>query len=139
MMIIKKERNKMSTVLFVIIGLVVGLLIGAIFTRQFSSKVKKFNEMKKELEQAKLELFTQKQVIIKHFSHSAEILDNMAKDFRQLYKHMAENSSTLLSKDELEQLIEKMPSSVLTDSKSPLNDEPKELLKNDTSQDNKVK
>jgi len=31
-----------------------------------------------------------------HFARSAELLDNMAHDYRQLYQHMAKSSSQLL-------------------------------------------
>lgn len=86
---------------YLIIGIVVGVIVGIIIANVLSPKARKYTKVKRELEATKQELTNQKQVIVKHFSHSAEILDNMAKDFRRLYQHMAENSSTLLSDTEL--------------------------------------
>lgn len=90
-----------EVITYLIIGLVIGFIIGLIATSLFSGKIRQYNRLKKELETTKQELASQKQIIVKHFSHSAEILDNMANDFRRLYKHMAENSSHLLSAEDI--------------------------------------
>ena len=66
-----------------------------------SPKGRKYAKAKRELEQTQEELATQKQMIVKHFSHSAEILDNMAKEFRRLYQHMAENSGKFISSEDM--------------------------------------
>ncbi|WP_392560957.1 DUF1043 family protein [Orbus sturtevantii] len=94
--------SEMTT--YLIMGLVLGAIIGIIITNVFSSKARKYEQMKRELEVTKQELATQKQMIIKHFSHSAEILDNMAKEFRRLYQHMADNSNNLVSQEDLNTL-----------------------------------
>lgn len=94
--------SEMTT--YLIIGLVLGLIIGVIFTNVLSPKSRKYNQVKRDLDEAKQELVAQKQMIVKHFSHSAEILDNMAKEFRRLYQHMAENSSNLISQEDLDSL-----------------------------------
>lgn len=86
--------------LYLAIGILIGFAIGWVITNVFSRKAKKYNSVKKELEQTKLELSTQKQMIVKHFSHSAEILDKMATDFRKLYKHMADNSSAFMTEQD---------------------------------------
>lgn len=91
-------------VTYLIIGLVLGFIIGVICANILSPKSRKFNQVKRELDEAKQELVTQKQMVVKHFSSSAEILDNMAKEFRRLYQHMAENSTNLLSQKDLEML-----------------------------------
>ncbi|WP_081301240.1 YhcB family protein [Gilliamella sp. wkB178] len=86
---------------YLIIGLIVGFIIGLIFMSIISPKARKYAKVKRELEQTQEELNAQKQMIVKHFSHSAEILDNMAKDFRRLYQHMAENSGQLISGNDI--------------------------------------
>ncbi|QIQ20363.1 YhcB family protein [Zophobihabitans entericus] len=88
---------------YLVIGAVVGLLVGLILSNILNPKLRKYRKIKKELDDTKQELVNQKQVIAKHFSHSAELLDNMARDFRRLYQHMAENSSQLLSDAELKE------------------------------------
>ncbi|OCG18617.1 MULTISPECIES: YhcB family protein [unclassified Gilliamella] len=89
---------------YLIIGLVIGFIIGFIFVSVISPKARKYAKVKQELDQTKDELRVQKQMIAKHFSHSAEILDSMAKDFRRLYQHMAENSSQFMDSDNVQSL-----------------------------------
>ncbi|MBC9129830.1 DUF1043 family protein [Frischella sp. Ac13] len=91
-------------VIYLVIGLAFGITLGIILANVFSPKSRKFNLLQRELEEAKQQLITQKQTIVKHFSHSAEILDNMAKDFRRLYQHMAENSNNLISQEDINSL-----------------------------------
>ncbi|QYN45076.1 MULTISPECIES: YhcB family protein [unclassified Gilliamella] len=88
-------------IIYLSIGLVMGFIIGAIFMNVLSPKARRFASVKRELEQAQEELKTQKQMIAKHFSHSAEILDNMAKEFRRLYQHMAENSQQIMGNENM--------------------------------------
>ncbi len=89
---------------YLIIGLVIGFIVGFIFISVISPNARKYAKVKQELAQTKDELITQKQIIAKHFSHSAEILDNMAKEFRRLYQHMAENSSQFIDGDKVASL-----------------------------------
>lgn len=103
--------SEMTT--YLIIGLILGIIVGIIFTNVLSSKSRKYNKVKRDLEEAQKELVTQKQMIVKHFSHSAEILDNMAKEFRRLYQHMAENSSHLISPEDLNALNSKSKAMLL--------------------------
>lgn len=49
-----------------------------------------------ELEKNKAELEEYREELVSHFARSAELLDNMATDYRQLYQHMAKSSSSLL-------------------------------------------
>ncbi|MCO6548244.1 YhcB family protein [Gilliamella sp. BG6] len=89
---------------YLIIGFVIGFIICFIFISVISPKARKYAKVKQELDQTKDELIAQKQMIAKHFSHSAEILDNMAKDFRRLYQHMAENSSQFMDSGNIQAL-----------------------------------
>lgn len=52
--------------------------------------------MQYELEKSKAELADYREELTNHFARSAELLDNMAHDYRQLYQHMAKSSSQLL-------------------------------------------
>ena len=49
-----------------------------------------------ELEKNKAELDEYREELVSHFARSAELLDTMAHDYRQLYQHMAKSSSSLL-------------------------------------------
>ncbi|WP_392566384.1 DUF1043 family protein [Utexia brackfieldae] len=83
--------------LYLAIGAIVGAILGVIIASILSPRARRYNQVKRELDATKQELISQKQMIVKHFSHSAELLDNMAKEFRTLYQHMAENSNALLA------------------------------------------
>lgn len=104
-----------EAITYLIIGVILGIIIGVIATNIMSPKTRKYNIAKQELDEAKRELANQKQVIVKHFSHSAEILDNMAKDFRRLYQHMAENSSNLLSEEDIKNSVYNSPALEITE------------------------
>ncbi|WP_392558358.1 YhcB family protein [Orbus mooreae] len=114
-------------VTYLIIGLVLGVIIGVILTNVLSPKSRKYNQVKHDLEDAKKELVAQKQMIVKHFSHSAEILDNMAKEFRRLYQHMVENSNNLISQEDLDAL--KVDPSIIITNKEHINTENKDQPK----------
>jgi uncharacterized protein len=90
-----------SMMTYIAIGLIIGFIVSMIFMNVFSKKGRKLAKVKRELEQAQEELEAQKQIMVKHFSHSAEILDNMAKEFRRLYQHIAETSGQLVNSDDM--------------------------------------
>ncbi|KES16285.1 hypothetical protein GASC598P17_010290 [Gilliamella apis SCGC AB-598-P17] len=89
--------NNMMT--YIVIGLVIGFILGMIFMNFISPKGRKYIKAQRELEQTQEELASQKQMMVKHFSHSAEILDNMAKEFRRLYQHIAESSGQFVNNE----------------------------------------
>ncbi|WP_338560475.1 Z-ring associated protein ZapG [Erwinia sp. E_sp_B04_7] len=81
---------------YALIGLVVGLIIGAVAMRFGNSKLREQRSMQYELEKTKAELADYREELTGHFAQSAELLDNMARDYRQLYQHMAKGSNDLL-------------------------------------------
>lgn len=81
---------------YALIGLVAGLLIGALAMRFGNKKLRAQRSMQYELEKTKAELADYREELTSHFAQSAELLDNMARDYRQLYQHMAKGSNDLL-------------------------------------------
>lgn len=81
---------------YALIGLVVGLIVGAIAMRFGSGKLRQQKAQQNELEKNKQELEEYREELVSHFARSAELLDTMANDYRQLYQHMAKSSSHLL-------------------------------------------
>ncbi|AKH90064.1 MULTISPECIES: Z-ring associated protein ZapG [Edwardsiella] len=81
---------------YALIGLVVGLIIGALAMRFGNRKLRQQQALQDELEKSKTDLDQYRQELVNHFARSAELLDNMAKDYRQLYQHMATSSNNLL-------------------------------------------
>lgn len=79
-----------------LIGLVVGLIIGAVAMRFGNKKLREQHTVQYELDKSKAELEDYRKELTSHFARSAELLDNMAQDYRQLYQHMAKGSNNLL-------------------------------------------
>lgn len=81
---------------YALIGLVVGLISGALAMRFGNRKLRQQQALQDELEKSKTDLDQYRQELVNHFARSAELLDNMAKDYRQLYQHIATSSNNLL-------------------------------------------
>ena len=81
---------------YALIGLVVGIAIGAVAMRFGNRKLRQQQVLQNELEKSKTDLEEYRQELVGHFARSAELLDNMARDYRQLYQHMAKSSNNLL-------------------------------------------
>ncbi|MCD1124934.1 DUF1043 family protein [Jinshanibacter sp. LJY008] len=79
-----------------IAGLVVGLIIGALAMRFGNRKLRQQTALQQELNKNKAELEAYRQELVSHFSHSAELLEKMAQDYRQFQKHMIKSSTALL-------------------------------------------
>ncbi|KAB7691680.1 MULTISPECIES: Z-ring associated protein ZapG [Plesiomonas] len=81
----------MSALIFIL-----GLAAGFVLARLTQTDLRKQKKMQSELEKNKYELEQYRQELTDHFAHSAELLDNMANDYRKLYQHMAKTSNQLL-------------------------------------------
>lgn len=79
---------------YALIGLVVGIIIGAVAMRFGNRKLRQQQALQYELEKNKAELEEYREELVSHFARSAELLDNMAHDYRQLYQHMAKALTT---------------------------------------------
>ncbi|MXP67807.1 Z-ring associated protein ZapG [Pantoea sp. Aalb] len=80
-----------------IMGLITGIIIGAVTMRFGNKKLREQNNIQYKLQQSKIELANYREEISNHFERSAELLDNMAHDYRKFYNHIAKNSNKLLS------------------------------------------
>ena len=120
-----------SMMTYIVIGLIIGFIIGMIFMNFVSQKGRKYTKVKRELEQAQEELASQKQMMVKHFSHSAEILDNMAKDFRRLYEHIAETSGQFVTTDDMPMIdLEAVNNDIIVKNELTLEKQPKDYADN---------
>ncbi|BBI92333.1 Z-ring associated protein ZapG [Serratia symbiotica] len=81
---------------YALVGLVFGIVIGAVAMRFGNRKLRQQQALQHELDKSKTELEKYRQELVGHFAYSAELLDNMARDYRQLYQHMAKSSNNLL-------------------------------------------
>lgn len=73
-----------------------GALVGAFTARLGNKGLKQQKELKKDLDKSKYELEQYRQELVDHFACSAELLDNIAKDYSKLYEHMAKTSTELM-------------------------------------------
>lgn len=83
---------------YALVGLVVGIAVGALVMRFGNRRLRQQRTLQDELEKSKSDLEEYRQELVGHFARSAELLDNMARDYRQLYQHMTKSSSNLLPK-----------------------------------------
>ncbi|WP_069733907.1 Z-ring associated protein ZapG, partial [Enterobacter sp. IF2SW-P2] len=79
-----------------LIGLVDGIVIGAVAMRFGYRKLRQQQSLQFELEKNTAELDQYRAELVSPFARSAELLDTMATDYRQLNQHMAKSSSSLL-------------------------------------------
>lgn len=79
-----------------LIGFVLGVVVGALGMRFGNAKLREQKVLQTELEKNKVDLEQYRQELVDYFARSAELLDNMAQDYRKLYQHIAKNSNHLL-------------------------------------------
>lgn len=79
-----------------IIIFLAGILVGALAVRLTNKSVQQQKSLKKELDKSKYELEQFRQELVDHFARSADLLDNVAKDYSKLYEHMAKTSTELM-------------------------------------------
>ena len=83
-----------------IIGIVVGFILGAIVIRLVSSSAKQHKAVQAELEKTKEELDQYRSNISEHFKRSSALLNNMVKEYSQLYNHISKASHEFASQNE---------------------------------------
>ncbi|MGP1927505.1 MAG: Z-ring associated protein ZapG [Arsenophonus sp. NC-QC1-MAG3] len=82
---------------YALIGLIVGFIIGALVVRFRNTKLHNQQTLQDELKKKNHELEEYHKELINHFAYSAELVDKMAKDYRQLYQHIVKSSHELMS------------------------------------------
>ncbi|MGP1958440.1 MAG: Z-ring associated protein ZapG [Arsenophonus sp. NC-CH8-MAG3] len=82
---------------YTLIGLIAGFIIGALVVRFGNTKLRNQKALQDALKKKNHELEEYRKELINHFACSAELLDNMAQDYRKLYQHMAKSSHELIS------------------------------------------
>lgn len=78
----------------------VGVLVGFLLAKLTAKSTHDAEALKKELDKTRAELTAYKEEMVAHFANSADIIDKMARDFRQLYDCMAQSSTHLISNAE---------------------------------------
>ncbi|MGF1692799.1 Z-ring associated protein ZapG [Photobacterium kagoshimensis] len=73
-----------------------GAIVGVFAARLGNKSLKQQKELQKDLDKSKYELEQYRQELVDHFARSADLLDNIAKDYSKLYEHMAKTSTELM-------------------------------------------
>ncbi|WP_435275889.1 YhcB family protein [Psychrobium sp. nBUS_13] len=84
-------------ILLIVLAAVIGFIIG----RVTSDKSTDNNAEKAKTQQLEAELNQYKQDVEQHFASSAELLGNMAKEYRNVYQHMTQAQQSLLPDSEV--------------------------------------
>lgn len=80
----------------IIISFFVGLVVGYLILLTTNANAKKQQKLEVDLKAANQKLEAQQQQLEKHFEESANLLSNLAQDYKKLYTHLAQSSQTLL-------------------------------------------
>lgn len=81
-----------NALILVAIGIFIGFVAAWLFMRDNSQH----KDLKKALEKSQNELEEYRQELADHFSESANLLDNISRDYNKLYQRMAKASSALI-------------------------------------------
>ena len=87
--------SAISSMIFLLIGVAIGFFLSRIASKPVGTDA----SMKQELEQNKAELTSYKEQVQEHFATSAQLLEDMAKQYQGIYEHMASQSKSLISDD----------------------------------------
>lgn len=82
----------LNALILVVIGIFIGFMAAWLMMRENTQH----KDMKKALEKAQNDLEECRQALVDHFSESADLLDNISRDYNKLYQRMAKASSTLM-------------------------------------------
>lgn len=78
-----------------LIAMVAGLLIGAMGYRYFAPSKKHAEEVQSELDKAREELNQYKADVSQHFDRTAELVNDLAQNYVNVYQHLADGAQTL--------------------------------------------
>ncbi|PCS23346.1 Z-ring associated protein ZapG [Candidatus Enterovibrio escicola] len=81
-----------NSLVFMIIGMVIGFLVSRLTICSNSHQ----KGLRKELEKSRYELEQYRQELVDHFAQSANLLDNIYRDYSRLYQHLATTTAELM-------------------------------------------
>ena len=90
--------NSINEILLLVIFLAGGIIGFVIYHLTLGKKLA--NTQQQELDQNKAELEQYKSKVNNHFTHSAELMEQVASSYQALYSHMASQSQSLLSDED---------------------------------------
>lgn len=85
----------MTAALVAIFTLVLGLVCGLLFGRATNTPYQEAKELKESLEAVQHELETYKSEVTQHFTKTAELVNEMTDNYRNVHSHLAGGAQTL--------------------------------------------
>ncbi len=87
----------MEPFIYLILGALIGGLVGFMFGKQHSSDQNKLDEMEKTILEKDKALQDYKEKVGQHFEQTAQLFNNVTKEYQSLYQHLAQNAAQLTS------------------------------------------
>jgi uncharacterized membrane-anchored protein YhcB (DUF1043 family) len=84
---------------YILIAVVVGVVGGFFIARSGDNNRRKANDLQEQLNAATTELDDYRERVSRHFARTAELVDALAANSREIYNHLAEGSERLCDSD----------------------------------------
>ncbi len=104
-----------TVILTGIVALVGGGLLGVLVSRQFSQREKQNKDLENRLKEAEEKLLSYQNDVSEHFAETSKLVNNLTKDYKVVYEHLANSALKLTNPDISRKLIE-ASKGTLTDS-----------------------
>ncbi|MFP3014648.1 MAG: ZapG family protein [Arsenophonus sp.] len=82
---------------YALIYLIVGFIIGALVVFFSNTKLNNQKDLEANVKKKNNELEKYRKELIRHFTHSAELLDNLLKDYHQFCNYMNKSANKLMN------------------------------------------
>lgn len=95
-----------TVVLTGIAAFIGGGLVGILAARQLNPQEQRNKELEAKLAQAEEKLLSYQNDVSEHFAETSKLVNNLTKDYKEVYEHLANSALKLTNPDISRQLIE---------------------------------
>ncbi len=95
-----------TVVLTGIVALIGGGLLGALVSRQFGQQEQQNKDLEAKLQEAEEKLLSYQNDVSDHFAETSKLVNNLTKDYKEVYEHLANSALKLTNPDISRKLIE---------------------------------
>lgn len=90
---------------------IIGGLLSLLLNRSFSSSEQKTRTLETRVQDAEESLATYQQEVTEHFAETAELVNNLTKNYKEVHEHLAGSALKLANVDISRQLLSTQPDS----------------------------